>query len=112
MNKDFRDFQTLFKKYQDKFGLIGYKVYFSSSLLTDGFADLTVTQASMVATARLSSTPGGNHPTQSAKHEAIHLLLSKLEDRACDRCVSLPEIYEVVEELVFKLEKLIPDIKD
>ena len=44
---------------------------------------------------------------RSAKHEALHLLLQRLEHRAQCRYVAEEEIYEAVEELVFKLEELI-----
>lgn len=106
---DFKLFQKLFREYQKKFGLTGYKVYFKHEPLEGCFADITVIQRDMVATARLNSKPswGLRSIEQSAKHEALHLLLNRLEHRACNRWVSEEEIYEVVEELVFKLEDLI-----
>lgn len=112
MNKDFVEFQKHFKKYQQLFGLTGYKVYFKYEPLENCFARLVVTQSDMVATVRLNSElPDRDKPfkdiKRSAKHEAIHLLLSRLEHRACSRYVVEEEIYESVEELVFKLEELI-----
>jgi len=45
-----------------------------------------------------------------AKHEAIHLLISKFDELARRRYVaSSDDIYRANEELVIKLEKLIPD---
>lgn len=116
MNKDFSDFQKTFKSYQKLFGLTGYKVYFKYEPIDTSFASITVAQEDMVATARLNSKlPDSDKPLQdvkgNAKHEALHLLLSKLEDRASYRYATAKEIYETVEELVFKLEELIPDIK-
>jgi len=43
----------------------------------------------------------------SAKHEAIHLLLCRLENNAKWRYISKEEVDEAVEELVVKLEELI-----
>ena len=110
---DFKLFQKLFKEWQKKFGLTGYKVYFKHGLLEGCFASITVNQRDMVATIGLNSIPtsnpdgGGGSIEQSAKHEAIHLLLFKLEHMACNRWSQEEEIYEAVEELVFKLEDLI-----
>lgn len=111
-NKDFVEFQKKFREYQQQFGLTGYKVYFKYEPLDHCFADITVTQADMVVTVRLNSALEEKdkplkHIGRSAKHEAIHLLLAKLEDRAGDRYTAEKEIDEAVEELAFKLEELI-----
>jgi len=113
MNKDFEQFKKYFKEYQHKFGLTGYRVYFKYEPIGECFANITVNQNEMVVTARLNSNlpeTDRQHRDvgQSAKHEAIHLLLFRLEHRAISRYnVSEEEIYETVEELVFKLEDLI-----
>jgi len=112
MNKDFTEFQKHFKFWQQRFGLTGYKVYFKHEPLNDAFASISVRQDDMVATVYLNKElPKKDEPHKdikcSAKHEAIHLLLSRLENRAMSRFVMGDEIYEAVEELVFKLEELI-----
>ncbi len=107
----FKEFQKYFKAYQKLFGVTGYKVYFEHVPLTECFADITVTQANMVAKVRLNSTVTSPNVKRSAKHEAIHLLLQRLEDKALCRFGNVEEIYESVEEIVFKLEELIPEIK-
>ena len=66
----------------------------------------------MVATVRLNSKlPNKDKPFKdikgSAKHEALHLLVGRLEQNGRYRFTSENEIYESVEELVFKLESLI-----
>lgn len=114
VNKEFALFQREFTKYQKLFGLIGYKVYFKYEPLEGSFANISVIQNDMVVIVRLNSTlPNKDKPhkdvKQSAKHEAIHLLLFRLEHRACFRYVAEEEIYEAIEELVFKLEGLIKD---
>ena len=112
MTKDFKLFQKLFKEYQGKFGLGGYRIYFKFKPLAHGFAEMTVNQITMVATVTLNSDLSDEDKPyrdikQSAKHEAIHLLLWRLDDRASSRYVMQDEIYETTEELVFKLEDLI-----
>lgn len=84
-------------------------MYFKYELLEDGFADITLTQNDMVATVRLDSKSPhkDRHPLQSAKHEAIHLLLGRLDHCARCRYVESEQIDEAVEEIVFKLEDLI-----
>ena len=112
-NKDeFSRFQKYFKEYQHRFGLNGYRVYFQYEPIGDSFATLTAEQNHMVATVKLNSKlTEENKPfkdiRRSAKHEAIHLLIHKLEHRAYCRFVMDEEIYEATEELVIKLEDLI-----
>jgi len=111
---DFKIFQAEFKKWQYRFGLTGYKVYFKYEPVEISFASIVVEQTDMVATVRLNSElPDKDKPhkdvKRSAKHEALHLLLNKLENMARCRYVQPEEIYEATEELVFKLEDLIAD---
>ncbi len=116
MNKDFSEFQKYFKLYQQLFGLTGYKVYFKYEPM-DSFAKIIGRQPDMIATVILNSKlPEEDKPFKdvrgSAKHEALHLLLSKLEDRATYRYATKTDIDEAIEELVFKLEDLIPNVRD
>ena len=113
MNKDFELFQKEFKKWQRLFGLTGYKVYFKYEPLDSSFADLTVRQSDMVATARLNSKLPNSEKLymdtkRSAKHEALHLLVARLEQNSRYRYASENEIYEATEELVIRLEGLVP----
>ena len=115
MSNDFNDFQGYFKEYQKQFGLSGYKVYFQFEEIGSAFASISVNQNEMIATVKLNSNlPDKAKPfidiKGSAKHEALHLLLYRLEHRAISRYVSSEEIDESVEEVVFKLEKLINDV--
>jgi len=113
MNKDFALFQQEFTRWQTRFGLTGYKVYFKCEPLDESFADISIKQSDMVATVRLNSNlPEKDKPykdiKRSAKHEALHLLVGRLELNGRDRYCTDNEIYEATEELVFRLEKLIP----
>ena len=115
MSKEFFEFQEYFKKYQKLFGLTGYKVYFKCEPLDNSFADININQGEMVATIRLNNKlPNKDKPfkdiKRSAKHEALHLLVGRLEHNGRYRYSSENEIYEAVEELVFKLEDLIKDV--
>jgi hypothetical protein len=113
MNKDFALFQSEFKKWQKLFGLNGYRVYFKHEPIEEHFAEIEVDQGNMAALVRLNSNlPDKDKPykdiKQSAKHEAIHLLVSRLEKNGRCRYISSGEMYEATEELVFRLENLIP----
>ena len=113
-NNDFATFQKEFTKWQQRFGLTGYKVYFKYEPIDKGFASIIINQGEMVVTVRLSSELAGKDKPhkdikQSAKHEALHLLVGRLHQNACYRYSSEVEIDEATEELVFKLEELIAD---
>lgn len=112
MNKDLELFKREFTRWQKLFGLTGYKVYFKCEPLDKSFADISVIQGNMVATIRINSKlPDKDKPfkdiKRSAKHEAIHLLLARLELSGRYRYSAENEIYEAVEELVHRLEDLI-----
>jgi hypothetical protein len=111
MKKDFKTFQETFTKYQSLFGLTGYKIYFKHEKLdSDSFADICVDQTLMVATVRLNNDGKDEEfldVERSAKHEAIHLLINKLQDLARDRYAKEEDITMATEEIVFKLEGLI-----
>jgi len=110
--KDYKLFQSEFKKWQQKFGLMGYKVYFKHEPIEGCHADITGTIGEFVATARLNSKRTKEEKLERsvveiAKHEAIHLLLRKLEDLGKSRYLNSDEINEAIEELTYKLERLI-----
>lgn len=66
----------------------------------------------MVATVRLNTDESEKQfkdIKRSAKHEALHLLLMRLENRAADRYTTYDDIYESSEEIVYKLEELVED---
>ncbi len=109
---DLDKFQKEFEYWQNKLGLTGYKSYFKYEPLENSFAAIHINQKGMVATVILNSKlTAEDRPFKdiknSAKHEAIHLLIGKLENRASSRYTTEDDIYEAVEEIVFKLEKLL-----
>jgi len=114
MMNDFELFQSEFKKWQQRFGLIGYTIHFKHEPMDNSFADITTGQVCMSATVRLNSELPEKDILfkdikRDAKHEALHLLIHELEARARCRYVSPDDIYESCEGLVNKLMKLIPE---
>jgi hypothetical protein len=109
--EEFVVFSEEFTKWQHYLGLDCYKVYFKHEKCEDSFAEIEINQCSMVATVRLNSElPDKDKPfadpKMHAKHEAIHLLIGRLEARARDRYVRSDEIYEAIEELVRRIERV------
>ncbi len=116
-NTDFDDFQKYFTEYQRRFGLTGYKTYFKHQKLEQSFASISINHHNMVVTVFLNTILlKQDEPHKdikcSAKHEALHLLLGKLEREASSRYTIEEDVYEAVEELVHKLEELINDKMD
>jgi len=112
-SRDFEAFKREFIRRQEQFGLNGYQVYFRHEPSDNSFARIDTNLSNMVATVRLNSElPDKDKPHKdpkgSAKHEAIHLLLNRLEINALSRFSTEAEIDEATEELVHKLERLIP----
>jgi len=113
-NKDFEVFKREFEKYQKLFGLIGFNIFYSHEPLEHKFATILYSIENAEATVKLSNTPPcvpeGNivDVRALAKHEAIHLLLSRLVWYTNQRCVMQGVLEEAEEEIVVKLEGLIP----
>ncbi len=112
MSNDFVVFQEEFKKWQNKFGLNGYAVYFKYEPIDRLFAKIVFGGDNQVATVTLNSNlpeevEQWKNVKKSAKHEAIHLLIHRLEMNARWRYTSQSELDEAVEELTIKLEDLI-----
>jgi len=111
-NKDFLDFKKYFREYQKRFGLTGYHIYFKFEPIDDCFATISIKQGDLVATVILNSKllkgeKQFKHIKLSAKHEALHLLVARLEHNGLWRHSSEQEIHESTEELVVKLLGLI-----
>jgi len=116
--KDFEVFKEHFNGYVEKFGLTGYQIYFDFSVLKESsessFASITSDSLSMIANVEYNKfipqeAIKNINIKKTAKHEAIHLLLGKLDNLARARYVTPPEIRTEVEELVNKLTDLIGD---
>jgi len=116
-NKDFELFQREFKRYQECFGLMGYEARFVYRDLDDAAASIDINQEEMVAYVSVNSKL--RKPERSvaeikrtAKHEALHLLTGRMRRYAYTRHIMSDDIYEANEELVRRLNNLIPDLPD
>lgn len=110
--RDFELFKSEFCKWQARFGLSGYRVYFKWEPVEGGFSSIGIKQGEAVATVTLNSDlPDTSEPYKdircSAKHEALHLLIGRLQQNGRYRFCSEEELYEATEELVNKLENLV-----
>ena len=111
-----RQFSETFTTYQEKFGLNGYQIYFQTAPIGDSYANIFINQDGMVATVTLNNAVSKEDKShqdihKNAKHEALHLLVGRFSDYAQSRYVTRADITEAEEELVRRLDTLIPDIK-
>jgi len=112
MNKDFELFKKEFKRWQEKFGLNGWRVYFKYESFGDGYANITIDLEDVCATVRLNESSSKENKElrkieDIAKHEAIHLLLANLAQLGRRRYINTSELYIAEEELAHRLEGLI-----
>ena len=112
-NKDFETFKREFERYRKLLGLIGWQIFFECEPISDKFAQVKYVLGDGCATVTLNSQlPSSLAPhkdiKRDAKHEALHLLLSRLVWYANQRCVTQEALDEAEEEIVVKLEGLIP----
>jgi hypothetical protein len=111
-DKNFEEFKDWFNFYQKRFGLSGYRVGFKFENLGSDNAGININQTEMTALVRLNSKVPKeerefHNAKEHAKHEALHLLVGRLEKNGRFRYATDGEIYEATEELVRRLEKLI-----
>jgi len=109
---DYKIFQKEFKKWQIKFGLTGWAVYFDHKQLNGECANISYDLENMTAVVTLNSKPTKDErkddPVKSlAKHEAIHLMLAEFKCIAGSRFVARSELIKADEEIVNKLMELI-----
>ena len=113
-NRDFEIFKAEFDKYKTLFGLTGFKVFYEYCPIENRFADIHYSLDDCAVHVRLNSEPPPmiegytNNIRGRAKHEALHLFLSRLVWHASRRFVTEEVLDEAEEEIVIKLEELIP----
>lgn len=116
-SKVFELFKREFKRYQAHFGLMGYEVRFEHRDLDDAAANIYINQEEMVAYVSVNSKLRKPERSvaeikETAKHEALHLLTGRMRKYAYARHIMSDDIYEANEELVRRLNNLIPDLPD
>ena len=109
-------FKDIFKKHQNLFGLTGYHVYFTHAPLDADFASIEIDLENMTVNASLNSKlPARERPyaniQREARHEAIHLLIGRIVELAKARCIHGAELHEAAEELVHRLDSLLPQVE-
>ena len=110
--EDFELFKAEFTKWQEVFGLSGYRIYFEYVEMEElDIATIDTCIGEMFATVRFNSkaTNKNRDIRQEAKHEAVHLLLGRIVGNAQYRYATRDEMKEAEEELVNKLTLLIKE---
>jgi hypothetical protein len=110
---DFDKFTKAFLSWIDRFGLKGYQIIFHHKKLDHSYAEIKVDHEGKLAEVYFCTewddeeSDAYKGPNGSAKHEAIHLLLSRLEYIARSRFIMVDDIREETESLVRILEKVL-----
>ena len=107
----FNFFKKCFLEYADRFGLLGWDIGYKIEDLGDTLlASLTYRANERVGTLRLNTSmpKGDDDIRETAKHEAVHLLLGEYDHIASCRFCSPEELIRANEEVTVKLTKLIP----
>lgn len=105
-------FCSEFMHWRERFGCQDIWCDFEHAPMDDAYADIMINYAGKHAVVRFNSKQShfkldDDGVKRTAKHEAIHLLISRLEDCAWRRHVSQNEIDSEVEALARRLEDLI-----
>jgi len=106
---DFSEFKKAFKEYVELFGLKMYTVYYYHEKIDGAYAGIEIDNSGMAAQVKLSTEvdKDWDNSRNSAKHEAIHLLISNLGALAQSRFITPDQVYEENERIVAVLEKVI-----
>jgi hypothetical protein len=109
----FNRFRKEFQRWQGLLGLTQYRVYFEHKPLNGAWARLYVQEQDKVATATLTTevaradVGSDDGPEAHAKHEAIHLLLHRMEFLGQERYTASDEIHDEAEAIVNRLERVL-----
>jgi len=112
--KHFKIFKEECNLFINKLGLTGYEIYYEFKELEDEEgASIQVNDEGRIATISLNINHNNNKDTlieglkNYAKHEILHLLLSRFSYYNYSRFVDKNSIKEAEEEIVIKLLKLL-----
>ena len=107
----FERFKAEFLRWRDLLGLKQYRVTFYQEKTEDAYASLFTHEKSKIANVTLTSVivnpKVDEGPEAHAKHEAIHLLISRLAWLGECRFVQEDELDEEAEAVVTRLEKVL-----
>ena len=112
--KDFDTFKKEFVRWQHLFGLSQYRVVFHHAVLEGRHAEITVNECGKIAVVSLSRDTCDDAvfvPAKTnARHEAIHLLLSRLSWLAGCRYLAESDLDEEEEGIVRRVESVLDQI--
>lgn len=105
-------FQTEFHKWFDKFHLAGWELHFWQNKTDDDYKaklqrNLNGRIAEVIISTCWLSQATKQDIEETAKHESIHLLLSRVMMKGFDRFGREKDLLEAEEELVMKLTDLL-----
>lgn len=107
-------FKKAFLKWQDKLSVRGYRIDFCFVPLQSAYADISIDEDNKIATIQYASKIGKKNdkfdthsPENTARHEALHLLLHRLYWLGQQRWVGSSEAGQEWEHLVRVLEKIL-----
>ena len=106
---EFNEFKKAFLEYVELFSLKGYRIIFEHVELKDEYAQINRDHDGRVVVVKfnLRKYVDMGSPTDEARHEAIHLLLTGLHYWASCRYVLPDQINNEEEKIVRVLEKVI-----
>jgi len=109
--KYFERFKAEFLRWQKELGLTQYRESFAHKNLDKAFAQLYTQQIDKLFVAYLNTNIEGDMPDDGpeahARHEALHLLLSRLVWLGSSRYIAESELDEEAEAIVVRLEKVL-----
>ena len=110
--KQFNEFKAECTRLQELLGLKEYELYYELIPLSRGkIAQATTDAEGLVATITLATEYPEDEPSDwhigCAKHEMVHVLMSRLEWLAFARFLTPDDIYHEMEVIARRLERLI-----
>ena len=113
-NEYFETFKETFLYWQKELGLMQYRIQFEHKDLECPYAEICVHEddkfAHVVCQNKYSSQQDADTdkgPESHARHEACHLLISRLEWLGNQRCIRDGEIYDEDEAIVVRLARVL-----
>lgn len=109
----FKRFKKAFIFWQEKFGLTQYDICLYHMKLDDGYAQIKINELNKTADVYLNleipdkCVPADSGPEGTAKHEAIHLLLNRIDWLGKSRIITETDIDEENEAIVNRLMGLL-----
>ena len=106
---DFNRFKKEFNRLVPILGINGYRIDFEHKVLENSYAEVCINQMGHSCTVMYALNVVDDLmglPEEHAKHEAIHVLLSKLAFLGEERYTGSSEIDDEIERLVRILERL------